>query len=466
MSCSRPFVRAGVLASTFFSLAACSSDAPSTAAERVLGASGAPAVSPGLATAVRVLASAKGFTSLPVPAPVRPNLVKLGKMLAFDKILSGNRDISCMTCHLPSLATGDARSLSIGQGATGLGSQRVHPQGAFIPRTAPPLFNLHAFQSLFWDGRVSTDAQGTFHTPAGAQVTAAMTSIFEFGPVSALPLFPVLSREEMRAFSGNELAAIADDQRPAVWQALMTRLGSIEEYRSLFEAAYPGTPFANMTFAHASNAIGGFFLSELTFADTPWDQFLKGSDKAMSQAQLEGAQTFLSIRCSLCHNGAGFTDNQFHNVAVAQVGPGQGDGALLNDDFGRMRVTGQPGDRYRFRTTPLRNVSFTGPYGHDGSILGLREFIEHYSESHIKLQNFNPMSLEPLLRSTLVGNTNDILLNRDPILDGVVLPSGVVDQLMAFMEALSDAKVKNLAQRITPPRVPSGLPVDGSVIVK
>src|SRR4030095_11151351 len=113
--------------------------------------------------------------------------------------------------HMPGLGTGDGRSLSIGQGATGLGLDRVHPQSAFIPRNAPPLFNLHALKSNFWDGRVNTDQQGNFHTPAGDQLTTAMTRVFEFGPLSALPLFPVLSREEMRAFGGNELAAIPDN---------------------------------------------------------------------------------------------------------------------------------------------------------------------------------------------------------------------------------------------------------------
>jgi hypothetical protein len=65
-----------------------------------------------------------------------------------------------------------------------------------------------------------------------------------------------------------------------------------------------------------------------------------------------------------------------------------------------------------------------------------------------------------------VANATDILLTRDPILDGVVLPPDIVDQLMDFMSALDDPKAKNLAQRITPPRVPSGLPVDGSARVK
>ena len=46
----------------------------------------------------------------------------------------------------------------------------------------------------------------------------------------------------------------------------------------------------------------------------------------MSEVQLRGAKNFMSARCSICHNGPAFTDNKFHNVAVAQFGPGKGDG--------------------------------------------------------------------------------------------------------------------------------------------
>jgi cytochrome c peroxidase len=409
---------------------------------------------------VRRLAAERGVGRLESPPAVRQQLVRLGQMLVFDKVLSGNRDISCMTCHLPPFATGDGRSLSVGQGAVGLGPERVHPAGAFIPRNAPSLFNLTALQSLFWDGRVSVDENGTFHTPAGEQLTPAMTAVFEFGALSALGLFPVLSREEMRAFDGNDLAAIADDARPAIWHALMERLGSIPEYRKLFEAAYPGTPFEGMSFSHASNAMAGFFVSRLSLTDSPWDQFLDGDDKALSEAQLAGATTFLSIRCSLCHNGPAFTDNQFHNVALAQFGPGEGDGPQGNDDFGRMRVTGSPGDRYRFRTTPLRNVVLTGPYGHDGAFADLREFIAHYSESDVKLRSFDPSTLEPLLRGTVLPTAEAILSTRDAILNGVVLPDATVDELTVFMGALTDPSARHL-ERLVPTRVPSGLPVDG-----
>ena len=412
-----------------------------------------------LAEEVRTLAAARGVVRLPEPPRVREPLVVLGRMLAFDKILSGNRNISCMTCHVARFSTGDGKSLSVGEGGSEIGPNRSHPDGVFIPRNAPPLFNLGAMDKLFWDGRVQIDEYGKLHTPAGAQITPAMRDVFEFGAISALPMFPVTNREEMRGQRGNDLAAIPDEDFTAIWRALMKRLGAIPQYRALFEAAYPGTRFNEMTFAHAANAMAGFFVARLSTADSPWDRFLAGSNDALTGAQLEGAKTFMTIRCSLCHNGATFSDQQFHNVAVAQIGPGLGDGVGGRDDFGRERVTGDPSDRYRFRTTPLRNVELTAPYGHDGAILDLREFIEHYSESHLKLRQFDPSRLEPLLRGTLVPNVEGILATRDVILDGVVLPDDVVTQLMAYMSALTDDAARH-ARQLAPVRVPSGLPVD------
>jgi cytochrome c peroxidase len=413
-----------------------------------------------LAAEVRQLTAGRGITALGQPQKVRPALVRLGQALVFDKILSGNHDISCMTCHLPSLATGDARSLSIGQGATGLGVSRVHPDNLFIPRNAPAAFNLFALQPLFWDGRVSEDEFGILHTPAGPALTPGMRAVFEFGTLSALPLFPVVSREEMRAFGGNELAAIGDEHPEQVWQALMVRLGGIPEYRRMFEQAYKGQRFDQMTFAHASNAIAGFLIAELAFNNSPWDVFLAGNDKAMTTIQLQGAKNFMSARCSICHNGPALTDNKFHNVAVAQLGPGKGVGLENRDDFGRALVTGNSADLYAFRTPPLRNVELTAPYGHDGAIIDLREFIDHYSKSHEKLQTYDRMQLEPLLQNTVLGNVAAILSTRDILLSGVEFTPQIVDEVTEFMKALTDPAARNL-QNIVPKRVPSGLPVDG-----
>jgi cytochrome c peroxidase len=412
-----------------------------------------------LAAEVRRLTAGRGITALQRPPHVRPALVHLGQALAFDRILSGNRDIACMTCHMPKFATGDDRSLSIGQGATGFGPARVHPQGVFIPRNAPQLFNLFALKPLFWDGRISQDAAGTVHTPAGDKVTPEMARVFEFGTLSALPMFPVLSRAEMRGNSGNELADVPDDQQQVIWARIMGRLGTIPEYRRLFEAAYPGQKFDQMTMAHASNAIAGFFVEKLSFTNTPWDRFLGGDDGALTAGQLAGAKDFMSARCSICHNGSAFTDNQFHNVALAQLGPGEGDGAGGLDDFGRTRVTGNAAERYAFRTPPLRNVELTGPYGHDGAFIGLRDFIDHYSQSDLKLRSYDVSQLEPLLRGTVLPTADDILATRDPLLQGVVFTPQTVDEVTEFMGALTDPAARNL-RSLVPQTVPSGLRVD------
>jgi cytochrome c peroxidase len=286
-----------------------------------------------------------------------------------------------------------------------------------------------------------------------------MTRTFEFGALSALGLFPVTNRAEMRADADNELARIPDDRPDLIWSALMRRLGRIGEYRRLFERAYPGQRFERMTFAHASNAMAGFFVDRLSFSNSPWDRFLAGNDRALSTVQLQGAKNFMSARCSICHNGPALTDNKFHNVAVAQIGPGQGDGTALDDDFGRMRETGNPAERYAFRTPPLRNVELTAPFGHDGAIVDLREFIDHYSESDLKLRAYDVSQLETLLQPTLLATAEEILATRDTLLNGVVFPAQVVDEVTEFMRALTDPAARNL-RRLTPRRVPSGLPVD------
>ncbi|HKW12202.1 MAG TPA: cytochrome c peroxidase [Gemmatimonadaceae bacterium] len=449
-----------VVALAASSLAACSDRTTPTSPRLAPSRALSDKVPSSTAQLVRLMAAGRGIVPLPKAPRVRPKLVRLGQALAFDKILSGNRDISCMTCHLPAFATGDGKSLSVGQGGIGLGPTREHPNGVFIPRNAPPLFNLNAMMHLFWDGRVSVDAAGTFHTPAGDQLTPGMTRVFEFGAISALGLFPVTNRSEMRAALGdNEIANISDDDLTGIWAALMRRLGAIPKYRRMFEEAYEGTKFDDMNFAYASNAIAGFIVDRFTFANTPWDRFLDGNDHALSDEQLAGAQTFLTLKCSICHTGATFSDEQFHDVAVAQIGPGEGDGPTGRDDFGRLRVTGDASDLYRFRTTPLRNVELSGPYGHNGAITTLRAFVEHYSESDTKLFAYDVTQLEPRLQGTLLNTQTAILAQRDTLLNGVVLTDALVDQLMAYMSALTDNAARDLSKSV-PKRVPSGLPID------
>jgi cytochrome c peroxidase len=413
-----------------------------------------------LASEVRQLAASQGITALAKPAAVRPALSLLGQALAFDKELSGNRDISCMTCHLSRTATVDSRSVSIGQGGTGVGTARVHPQGRFVHRSAPALFNLHALSTLTWDGRVFVDKNGVVRTP-GANLQAHQRAVLECGTASALPMFPVLSRPEMRAETGNELAAITDDKHQRVWKFLMRRLGAIPEYRTMFMNAYPtALSFDSLNFAHAGNAMGCWITSVFSATNTPWDRMLAGDNDAMTETQLLGARAFLSTaRCSQCHNGPLFTDRLFHNVATPQVGPGFGNGLDGHDDFGRERQTGIATQRYQFRTPPLRNVELTGPYGHDGAIVSLRAWVDHYSQSDVKLRAYDVSQLEPLLQSTLQPTTAGILQTRDTRLRTLVIPSETVDQITEFLKALTDPASRDLG-RFVPTRVPSGLTID------
>jgi cytochrome c peroxidase len=192
-----------------------------------------------------------------------------------------------------------------------------------------------------------------------------------------------LNRLEMRDASGNHLAALPDSDMQGTWRGAMRRVSRIPRYREMFEDAYPGTRFEQMTFAYATNAIAGFTIANFTFDRSPWDHFLAGDDDALTTDQLLGAKDFLSLKCSICHNGSTFSDGQFHDVALAQFGPGEGVAPNPRDDFGRMNVTGRPADIYRFRTSPLRNIELTGPYGHAGQFKELRAFIAHYSQSDV-----------------------------------------------------------------------------------
>jgi hypothetical protein len=59
----------------------------------------------------------------------------------------------------------------------------------------------------------------------------------------------------------------------------------------------------------------------------------------------------------------------------------------------------------------------------------------------------------------VLANATDILAQRDPLLEGVVFGSDIVDRLMDYMSALTDDAARNLS-RVVPVRVPSRLPVD------
>ena len=430
---------------TILILAACDSQAPENMREELI-------------REVRELVAEHGFEPIPTPSAVHGDLVALGQVLAFDKILSGNRNIACMTCHLPEMATGDARTLSVGEGGDGLGKDRSHPDDIFIPRNSPSVFNLPGAARVFWDGRVEVMSDGSISTPAKKQLTGEMADVFEFGAMSAQGLFPVTSRDEMRGQPGdNELGDLEDEDFQGIWSLLMDRLGNIPEYVGLFERAYPGTTFDSMSFAHGSNAIAGFYAAEFVFNKTPWDLFLRGDDDALSDSALAGARDFMTIGCTNCHTRSSF-GGEFHNTALPQFGPGKTEG---REDFGREGVTGLARDRRLFMARPLRNVELTAPYGHLGQFPTLETFVGHYNNAEVQLRTYDITRHVPdrQLWPTLLDNFDEILANQDPQLLKLRFDDETRANLVAFLRSLTDEAARDLSHAI-PDSVPSGLPVD------
>ncbi len=140
--------------------------------------------------------------------------VELGKQLFFDKILSGNLNISCATCHHPFAGTGDGLSLSVGEGGRGLGVTRDNGAGSDavherVPRNAPALFNLGAreFTHLFHDGRVQPNPV----FPRRHRVAGELRNLPD-GLDNALAvqaMFPVTSATEMAGQAGENPIADA-----------------------------------------------------------------------------------------------------------------------------------------------------------------------------------------------------------------------------------------------------------------
>lgn len=413
-----------------------------------------------LADSVRALPRLGWFAPFARHAPIRPDLVKLGEALSFDPILSGPRNISCMTCHHPTLATGDGRSFSVGQGGTGLGAQRQLSNGARLTaRNSTALFNLHGTPNLFHDGKVSVDMLGAYATPAGNQLSASMRNVFEFGALSAASLFPVVDRNEMRGHNGNELAALPDDDFVGVWAALMRRLGAYPTYRRYFEAAYPGTRFEDMSFAHASNAIAGYIIETFSFDNAPWSRFLRGDDRALTTAQLRGARVFLTEHCQGCHTRSGMNSDRFFNTGTAQIGPGAGNGPDGKDDYGRFNVTQNPDDKYKFRTPTLWNIELTAPYGHAGQYASLRAFVDHYNDPAEKLRSYDIRQVDAALHRTLVQNQDDVIRLLDVNVKRPPLSAEATDLLVEFLKSMTDPAARDL-RRLIPAAVPSGLPID------
>jgi cytochrome c peroxidase len=479
-----------------------------------------------LLTLITLLAAAIAAPTGPaIPAPLTdrdyhdngapaPEKVELGRLLFFDKILSGNRNISCATCHHPSQGTSDGLALGFGEGARGLGPVRrpgqthetaIHER---VPRNSPALFNLGAreYHTMFHDGRVSVDTQGYYEggfiTPARWKLPTGLENV-----LAAQAMFPVTSPTEMAGQKGENDVANARalnnvSGRGGVWELLAERLQGVPEYVERFKRAFPGRVrrAEDITFVHAANAIAAFEATAFRADNSPFDKHLRGERELTGDAKAGMRLFYGKANCGSCHSGALQTDHDFHAIAMPQIGPGKADGldgsywnktgiqAFL-EDWGRERVSGRPKDRFKFRTPSLRNVELTGPWGHAGTHTSLEDVVRHHLAPVDSLHGYRMPEglLPPTGRVLQLTGSRDRLKHewmkpqrqkrfaqRDGWVQGNVklrddiaktnrlrpmkLSDREVSQLVAFLKSLTDPRSRKL-DGIVPKRVPSGLPV-------
>ena len=401
--------------------------------------------------------------------------VRLGRDLFYEPILSGNRNISCATCHHPRFGTGDGLSLGLGEGAVGLGPDRHVTETNLpeqrIPRNAPALFNLGAtqFKVLFHDGRIEVDPTrpSGLRTPMEEEMVTGFASI-----LSAQTMFPVLSPDEMAGhYNENEISKAVREGfitgPDGAWARISARVAGIPAYRAAFEQAYPEIAAGrSIAFTDISNAIAQFVAFEWRSDDSPFDAVLRKQALFQPEAA-KGADLFYGAAgCATCHSGPFLTDHAFHAMGEPQLGPGKAERFERHSrDEGRYRVTNNPADIFAFRTPSLRNVAQTGPWGHAGSHKDLAAFVADHARSGEQLADYDrAQAVLPVLPQTkpdwtVLDTPAEVAANKAAaVAPGTLTPDQVM-QIVAFLQTLSDPVA--LTGRLgVPDTVPSGLPVD------
>ena len=390
-------------------------------------------------------------------------LADVGRLLWFDTIAGLNNDNTCGGCHSPTAGFGDTQSIAIGIDNNGIvGPGRRGPRNQ---RRTPMAINTAFFPNLMWNSRFASLSGDPFDNRAG----------FLFPPpeglsLSALPhllvsqaFIPPTERVEAAGF------AFPGDN-DAIRGEVLRRLNAVGEYRHLFakhfEAVKAGGP---ITFAMFGSAIAEFEFT-LVFADAPIDRFARGQRTALTDRQKRGALLFFGrAGCVACHAVAGrsnemFSDFTGHVVGVPQIVPRVGnvtfDGPGLDEDFGVEQISGHAADRYRFRTSPLRNVALQPAFFHNGAFTRLEDAIRHHLDPAASARAYTPAAagIAEDLREPL-GPTEPVLAALDPRLaTPAQLTEAEIDALVDFVrEGLLDARASpDRLRKLIPTSVPSG----------
>ncbi len=232
-----------------------------------------------LAGAAVLLAS----TAYTDPAPT--GAVALGRQLFFYPILSGDRTISCASCHKESLAFADTAVLSAGVA------------GRHGRRNTPSAMNMRSQVAFFWDGRAAT--------------------------LEEQALVPIANPLEM--------------DLPVA--AAVARLNQSPLYRAAFQRVFGEAPTGRML----ANALAEFERS-LQTSESPFDDWrLNDNEAAVSASAKRGFALFNGkAGCARCHFGADFNNAELRNIGLydGQMLLDSGRAAITHQasDLGKFKI--------------------------------------------------------------------------------------------------------------------------------
>ena len=260
---------------------------------------------------------------------------------------------------------------------------------------------------------------------------------------------------------------------------VLGRFNEVQEYLDRFGEAFNGgapLPRGGITFAMIGSALAEFELS-VTFANAPIDRFTRGESDALTPREKQGALLFFGRAGCVGRHAVGgrsnevFSDFENHVLGVPQIAPrfgvGSGnvvfDGPGQDEDFGAEQVTGNPADRYKFRTSPLRNVAVQPAFFHNGAFTRLEDAIRHHVNVVRSARTYDPVDAGVDADLTeRQGPTKPVLRRLDPLVaKPTPLSPREFDALVAFVrKGLLDSRAlpTNLCG-LVPATVPSGMPI-------
>jgi cytochrome c peroxidase len=257
----------------------------------------------------------------------------------------------------------------------------------------------------------------------------------------------------------------------AMRDEVATRVDRLAGYRTLFSDAFPDIEAGQaIGYEHIATAIAEFQFT-LVRADAPIDAYARGDTSALTADQKRGAILFLGkAMCGECHIVRGYANEMFsdfdtHVLGVPQLVPSSTnavfDGPNGDEDFGFERVSGDPEDRYEFRTSPLRNVAYQPSFMHNGAYVCLDEAIRHHMRIEETIGRYSTAQLDAALQGPRGPDQPVLARLHELVRDPPNLTELELRQITDFVEhALADpeAHPDRLASLI-PATVPSGLPI-------